>query len=84
MKSAHDTDEATCGGKVEIDMIRALYASGLDYNAHRSVVHFVNSQVGYEMHERLEHILNQVVFVAHNGSDSMNSGDGLYRIGVKS
>lgn len=73
MKSAHDTDEATCGGKVEIDMIRALYTSGLDYNAHRSVVHFVNSQVGYEMHERLEHILNQVVVV-----------DGIYRIGVKS
>lgn len=84
MKTAHSKDEATCGGKVEIDMIRALYASGLNYDAHRSVVHFVNSQVGYEMHERLEHILNQVVFVAHNGSESMNSGDGLYRIGVAS
>ena len=83
MKSAHDKDEAI-DGKIEIDMVRALYASGLDHNAHRSVVHFVNSQVGYEMHERLEHILNQVIFVAHNGSDSMNSGDGLYRIGVKS
>ena len=84
MKTAHDKDEATCGGKVEIDMLRALYQSGLNYEAHRSVVHFVNSQVGYEMHERLEHILNQVIFVANNGSDSMNSGDGLYRIGVKS
>lgn len=72
MKTAHDKDEAI-DGKIEIDMVRALYASGLDYNAHRSVVHFVNSQVGYEMHERLEHILNQVVVV-----------DGIYRIGVKS
>lgn len=73
MKSAHDRGEIECGAKIEIDMVRALYESGLDHNAHRSVIHFVNAQMGYESQERLEHILNQVVVV-----------DGIYRIGVKS